>query len=863
MMRVVRPVCVLAVLAVVAGLHGQEKKADPETKLPAGVRLRLGTDRFREPSYISATAMSPNGREIAVCSGSTSIRFVDEETGRELRAVTIKEYLRTNQLFYTPDGKQLVSAGYNGVHVWDAADGKEVRTLAPVDKDRRDGQIYLSADGKAVSVSTMYENAMVKVLRLADGEALGTIKPVHNSTLYSALSPNGEMVATWGQHYARGNPTPADAAMPRTVHLWDVKTAKQTAALEADSATVTAVKFSPDGKQVATVGFGIIQLWETATGKTIRRFAGRGSSTAANVAFSPDGKTLSVSGGLGSVQSWDVTTGKRVGQCEGPTNAVVNLHYRPDGQLLAWGVNTNTLALWEAPSGKQITPPGGHYAPVTTMQFTPDNKHLLSCGQDGRMIRWEADTGKELEPAEPRPETVAKRRMFGYPRSTIAPAVFSPDGKYFVGTSSDGGGTGVWDAAANQELFALAGGQGYVDRTGVIAFSPDSKKLVAINRYNGREVPMPIPVWDVDTSLPLPPLKGQKGDFTSAAFSTDGAILVTCSYAYAPQGGQIAEAWAWDIATGKTLSKLQLPNMQLTNVAFLDHRLYVAHTGAGQGQKIYDALTGQEARALEGTGIPQALCMTLSPDRRLIGMGIVGNDQYGPNGQIIRMERRVVVWEAASGAIRHDFKITGPNVMALAFSRDGKTLAVALSDTTILLFDLLTASGPQKAIDLPDLWKSLDDPSGRPAFAAMEKLMASPAEAVAFLKTNLKPATGAKPDPAKLAKLIGDLDSPRYVVRETAMKELEKIGAQARDAVREALEKKTLSPEMRERLEKLTDKTNKPDTGTEFVRPLRAIEVLERINSADARAHLEALAAGGDAPPTRAAKDAVQRLGVR
>ena len=133
MMRVVRPVCVLAVLAVVAGLHGQEKKADPETKLPAGVRLRLGTDRFREPSYISATAMSPNGREIAVCSGSTSIRFVDAATGREIRAVTIKEYLRTNQLFYTPDGKQLVSAGYNGVHVWDAADGKEVRTLAPVD----------------------------------------------------------------------------------------------------------------------------------------------------------------------------------------------------------------------------------------------------------------------------------------------------------------------------------------------------------------------------------------------------------------------------------------------------------------------------------------------------------------------------------------------------------------------------------------------------------------------------------------------------------------------------------------------------------------------------------------------------------
>jgi len=574
----------------------------PETGLPAGVRLRLGSDRFREPNYISAAALSPSGREIAVCSGSTNIRFVDAETGREIRAITIKEYLRTNQLFYTPDGKNLVSAGYNGIHVWDAADGKQLNTVPPVDKDRRDGQISLSEDGKVVSVSTMYENAQVKVLKLADRSELGTIKPVHNSTLYSALSPDGSVVATWGQHYPRGgNPAPGEAALPRTVHLWDVKTAKQTAALEADAASVLTVKFSPDGARVATVGFGTIQLWETATGKPVRRFAGRGSSSPQAIAFSPDGRTISVSAGLGSVQSWDVTTGKRLGQCEGPTNSQVNLQYRPDGQLLAWGVNTNTLALWEAPSGKLISPAGGHYAPVTTMQFTPDNKHLLSCGQDGRMIRWDVATGKELEPLELR-ESPAKKKFYGNPRTYNAPALFSPNGKYFIGTSADGSGTAVWDAEIQQELFALAGGQGYVDRSGVIAFSPDSKKLVAITRYNGREVPMPIPVWDVDTSQPLPAMKGQKGDFTSAAFSTDGNILVTCSYAYSPQGGQVAEAWAWDIGTGKTLSKLQLPNMQIPAVAFLDHRLFVAHTGGGQAQKIYDAMTGHEARTLEAAG---------------------------------------------------------------------------------------------------------------------------------------------------------------------------------------------------------------------------------------------------------------------
>ena len=59
----------------------------------------------------------------------------------------------------------------------------------------------------------------------------------------------------------------------------------------------------------------------------------------------------------------------------------------------------------------------------------------------------------------------------------------------------------------------------------------------------------------------------------------------------------------------------------------------------------------------------------------------------------------------------------------------------------------------------------------------------------------------------------------------------------ARDAVQEALKKDTLTPEMRERLEKLADAVNKPDTGGEWIRPLRAVEALERIATPDAVAH--------------------------
>jgi hypothetical protein len=45
---------------------------------------------------------------------------------------------------------------------------------------------------------------------------------------------------------------------------------------------------------------------------------------------------------------------------------------------------------------------------------------------------------------------------------------------------------------------------------------------------------------------------------------------------------------------------------------------------------------------------------------------------------------------------------------------------------------------------------------------------------VPFLTEHLKPVPGVKPDPAKIQKMIADLDSPRYAVREAAMRDLER-----------------------------------------------------------------------------------------
>jgi WD40 repeat protein len=867
-------VCSIVVLLEAAVSYGQPQqpptpipssiKPPGDGKLPEHVRLRLGSDRFREPNYISAASLSPDGKELAICGGNTqSIRFLDVATGKELRRIGIREYMRTQQILWGPDGKQVVTTGYNGINVWDAKDGKLIRQATNPNKDGRDGMIHISADGKVVAIGSQYENGMVKVVELTSGNQLTSVKPAQNSTVQGAMSPKGETVATWGQHYNRGANPEADLLIARTVQLWDAKTGKEKGGLVSDIQQIMCVRFSADGAKVAASGNGVIQLWDVATGKLERRFAGR-MGQGMQLLFSPDGKVLTAAGQDGCVQSWETATGKRAGICDGPTANVAGLQYRSDGQLLAWAVNVNAIEIWEVPSGKRLTPQGGHTAPVTSLQFSPDNKTLISCGNDGKMLRWDLATGNELAPFELR-ESEAKRRMYGYPRGYMGPSYFSPNGKYLIASSSNGGGASIWDVDAGLELFALASAGGYVDRGGIIAFSGDSTRLMAMNRYNGREQAVPIPIWDIETGVPLSSLKGQKGDFTCAGFSTDGSILVTCSYFYPPNGGSVADAWAWDLATGKVLSKVQVPNVQFQTIQFLDHRLFVAINPNGQPQKVYDAVTGQEARTLEGSpGMNgSGTAVALSPDRRLLAFGAPGSEFYATKNGGSAGGRKTIIWEVASGMIRHELGPIEGMITSLAFSRDGKSLASGCSDTTIYLWDLASKADKSEALkpaDLAELWTTLEGLPGKKAEEAMRTLAATPSVALPFLTEHLKPIPGVKPDAERITKLIVDLDSPRYAVREAAMRDLERLGNFARDPVREALKKPGITPEVRERLEKLSDRVNKPDSGIEWIRALRGVEVLERIGSPEATAHLKALAAGGDAPPTRVAKEALGRL---
>src|SRR5262249_40919070 len=197
------------------------------------------------------------------------------------------------------------------------------------------------------------------------------------------------------------------------------------------------------------------------------------------------------------------------------------------------------------------------------------------------------------------------------------------------------------------------------------------------------------------------------------------------------------------------------------------------------------------------------------------------------------------------------------------FSADGKTLVSAGDDTTVLFWDVADVTHrkrprirPLTAREWETLWAELIQPDAAKAHAAMVRMTVDGPTTAAALKERLHPARTV--DAEELARLLKDLESDQFAVREKAGRELEKLADAAQPALRQALARPGVSLDLHRRLEAIL--TSIAEIAGERLRTLRAIEVLERLDTPEARELLKTLADGApEARLTEAAKAALKR----
>lgn len=494
---------------------------------------------------------------------------------------------------------------------------------------------------------------------------------------------------------------------------------------------------------------------------------------------------------------------------------------------------------------------------VTALVFLPDGKTVIAASLDDKLHQLELATGKE---------------MASWDAHTAGcwTAVLSPDGKILA---SGGGDNKIrfWDAKSLKETRVF---EGHTKDVLALAYSPDGKTLAS------GSADRTIRIWDLATGKELRKWHAHEFKVLSLSFSADGKLLAsggTCT-ANIPNfvmGATHADqVRLWDPETGNEVRKHKLQGLSVQFAP--DGRTLIASgpvvTGQqrdGGGVMVRGGTTAALATPFKDTEIYDLKQLgglsVFSPDGRMIAVGLGSRLHGGRFNYMNDSSRKVTLIDVATGkelmVLPHD------DATAMAFSPDGRKLAIGFAYTPVQFVDLKPANwehGEQApklaAADLDKLWTQLADADPAVAYLAMWTLSAAGEPAVAFLKDRLRPE---KLPENLVAELLAKLDSDKYAVREAAFRDLKKLGPAAEGELRKALAAK-LSPEVGKRVQKLLDSWDNRPSGPDETRVARAFQVLERLATADARATLARLAEGTPgAWQTEQARLALARLRLR
>ncbi|MGH2375369.1 MAG: caspase family protein [bacterium] len=367
---------------------------------------------FQDEHYVDppATAFSPDGKRLLISNapGRAIIKkyldVYDVVTGKLFRRIDVSnldpfgDSLQANAVFFYPDGRTFLTAGYVHLAQWDVAGGTllrafetapEARAALVVDPARK--RVLLGVE----SVSAKLWDANFSVLsEFADSDAFGTfyfspdrrLAATDNTSNYYLRfwdAGSGQLIAKIEESVSWLRFSPEGQALAilkdgNTIHIYDSQTVKLARTLRGHTGDVKQALFTPDGKSLVSIGEDMsAKVWDWRTGELLRTLEGL---KAVPTSLALDNKTVAVAANDGVVTVWDLATGQLRRSWPAVKTRGMMLALSPDGKTVATASVESRAQLWDAGSGEPLKTFAGEASRdfVSSLAFGPDGQSLLA-----------------------------------------------------------------------------------------------------------------------------------------------------------------------------------------------------------------------------------------------------------------------------------------------------------------------------------------------------------------------------------------------------------------------------------------------------------------------------------------------------